>query len=88
MIKLQELQIHPSFNVYLLISKSVMFFIPLNFSQLYLHDCSTSDAGIFGHIGVIQYKDCFPEVLRIHPEISCIFTIFSIDFGLPYYPIK
>jgi hypothetical protein len=39
MIKLQELHIHPSFDMYLLINESVMFLIPLNFSHHYLHDC-------------------------------------------------
>ena len=88
MIKLQEQQIRLSFDVYLLIGKNVMFPIPLNVSHQYFHESSTSDAGIVGHIRVIQHKDRFSEILHIPPETSCIFTIFSIGFGLPYCPIK
>jgi hypothetical protein len=53
MLKLQELQVPPRFNMYLDILKCITAFIPSSLSCLYLFNHSTSEIGLFGYFVVI-----------------------------------
>jgi hypothetical protein len=50
---LQELQIPPRFNTYLVIKTCITFLIICNFSRHYLRNHSTSNIDICGYIDVI-----------------------------------
>ena len=70
MLKLQELQIPPCFNMYLVISKSITAFIPCSLSCHYLFNHSTSDTGLFQYFVVTQNKENSPKCdifLLLHP---------------------
>ena len=42
------------------------------FSRHYLHNRSTLDIGVLGHIGALKRKEHSPEVWHIPPGTSCI----------------
>ena len=45
---------------------------PTLFDGHYLLNRSTSDIGVLGYIGVVQYKEHSPEVWSIPPGTPCI----------------
>ena len=52
-LTLQELQIHPYSNMYLVVNECVTALMLLNLTCHYLYNHSTPDIGFFGYIDVI-----------------------------------
>jgi hypothetical protein len=65
----------PHFNIHVVIKNCIIAVILEILSHHQLHNRSTSDIGIFGHINVIYHKEYSPKVWYIPPETPCIFYL-------------